>query len=382
MVHIKKKIVIFMILLLSACSITNDIEAGNDIIDEESPWNMPMVDAEVIAELLDSDPVPHWIVMNRQYLLMDLISGEILSEFEVDEGGFILGAWNLDNGYVFQKGHPRDQESRLIILDDMFNYIETLEYNEDESLMLFSSVLRFSDDELIVYGPRWNEYWDTDPLTDFLRFNVHTGEIEELFKIEGSMRLYDFIGDNQIFISNQNTDWEAAFVYRDYGILSLDTGEIALFESDNFAYGDVFFQDTKVLLSEAHPQQNQAYQNEILILNTQDMSSTFIQVKNGDGISAHFSFDGQHIVTINEEASVFRKYNLNGEIIVEIKIELPIDIEGIDEFSEEELADAIFSRTFEIFAITDQIYAVHTRISIYSHWFSLRDYYIQHITFP
>jgi len=186
-------------------------------------------------------------------------------------------------------------------------------------------------------------------MTDFVRVNLNTGEIEVLFEVNDSMRFRGFIEDNQVFISDQITDWDAGRVHTQYGILNLETGKIQLFERQGFAEGHIDLHDKKVLMTEQHV--TEVVNNEVIVFDSADLSSQFISLENRESMWARFSYDGNHIVTVNEETAFFRKYDFNGNIISEVNIEISTAVEGISE---------IVINAFEIFPLTENIYTIHS----------------------
>ena len=223
-----------------------------------------------------------------------------------------------------------------------------------------------------LYGQAFNEDWE-DPLTIFQRVNVHTGEIEDLFEIEVSLRLHKFVNEHQIFISDQTVDWVAGRVHTHYGILDLQSGETHLFNREDFAIGSLDFKDLKVLIS--NNPSLEFYSQEVVIFDFENMTSELISLEEKDVFSTRFSYDGHHFVTINGEESVFRKYDLSGVLVVELELDLPRTIIGVSETFEDE----IFHYGFEIFPISEDTYVLH--INVLGTYFG-NDHHIQIITIP
>ena len=372
-----KTLVVLLLVLLSACTINRD-----EITEDESAGIVlsPIVDNEVIEELAVLDPMPHISAYQNQITLLDLVTGEILANYDFNEEERIDEVWDLGDGFYAAWGggwrnHPQgfvENDFRIVIFDENLTPLETLLYDDEELPMLFLSVLRFVDGELFVYGPdNRNINWDTDSTTNLLRINVHTEEIDILFEVELSLFFYEFIDDQQILVFDQITDWAAGRVHTQYGVLNLETGEIQSFVREGFAQGHIDFHGSKVLIAERHV--TVEVENEVIVFDLEDMSSEFIQLEHEESRWARFSLDGHHIVTINEEAYVFRKYDLNGAIIAEVDIERHPSIDDIDDVD-------FIAIDFEIFPITEQTYALHTHLSFISHDLFTIEHHIQFIS--
>jgi len=288
--------------------------------------------------------------------LLDLTTGTETHFHDFDER-IIDRHWDLGGGYYAVWGGDvyldedefwqRDFE--IIIFDSQLVPVEVLAYDEDEFPWLFGSLMKLVDGELFVYGPVNGIEWSHK--IEYLRVNVHTGESEVIFEGDESISFIKFIDDHLIFISQRHVDVDRMINESYYGILDLTTGEIDFFETDNFHHVDFDFHDSKVLLTELNDRDET--RNEILILDFETMSSRFIEVKEGDSTLARFSYDGNYIVTINQNEDIIRKYNREGVIVLEMEIELPPRIE---------LNWGSFSSAFEIFPITNEIYSIHSRV--------------------
>ena len=384
MKYIKVLIGLFAIVSLSACNTNDEIVGEPENFKSTGIIVLPVTDEEIIEELEVVGSVPHIILDENQVLLLDLTTGERIAIYELNENMFehydftenVLEnyyfseniyvnfgeTWILGSSYYavevissglwdFEAGdfeiYP---ETRIIIFDKNLNPIEVLAYDAEELPLLFDSVLRFVDGNLFVYGLEWNGNTEVESTINFLRVNVHTGEVETLFAMEDWLSFHEFISDHHIFISSQTTDWNAGRVNTKYGVLDLETGDIQSFEREGFARGHVEFHGSKVLIAERHVTVEVG--NEIIVFNLEDMSNKFIELEDEESMWARFSFDGNYIVTINETASVFRKYDMNGTMIAEVDIEHPsgsdtVDIMGVD---------------FKILPITEQTYAIHMHI--------------------
>jgi len=324
-------------------------------------------------ELVDLEPIPY-IFRNHitrrnenqltrqdsnQVYLMDLTIGELIAIYDgFDEEDFVNNVWDLGNGYyaVFvghgissehHLGTQTERNFRIVIFDENLNHLESLPYDEEEFLFLWSSILRFVNGELYIYG--WE--WGIGPLYNFQRINIHTRETETLFQGNQILRLNEFIGEHQILVSEfVPPEYGAAEMdFRTlYGVLNLETGIAELFEIEqNYSYEHFIIGGSQAIMTERDPREMFAdvdITNKVVIINLEDMSNEVVQLAYGDSFSARLSFDGNDIVTINVTESVFRKYDRNGVIIVEMDLELPAEISSWN--------------PFEIIPVTAQIYVI------------------------
>ena len=388
----KLLITLFILASLSACN--NNVEetySGSEVTGEpihsESTGIVlpPEIDDELHDELAELKPMIQIAMHQNRVMLINLLTGESLSSYELDEEEVVDQVWDLGNGYYaawggvpgtfdFDTGDIVPDDFRIIIFDENLNSLETLSYDEKALPMLLFSLLRFVNGELFVYGLAWNENWE-DPLTDFLRINVHTAKVETLFEVNQSLELYEFVNIDQILVFDRIIDWTAGRVHTYYGLLDLETGAVQFFKREGFAHRHVDFHDSTMLIAESHA--TTVVNHEVILFDWENQSSIFIQLEDDESMWARFSYDSNQIVTVNEALSVFRKYDFNGELMIEVPFELPATIEGEEDFEEGDFLDTMYSG-FAIYPITDQLYVMHVTRSL----FFLRDHHIRFITLP
>ena len=357
---------------------------------------MEFAENDWFAELVHLESMPH-IITNRmnnlyvnQVLLLDLTTGELMATYEFDAYEIVKQVWDLGNGYYAAwVGYeplcdrerrrewilgdwseempdsdfrtPEELNFRLVIFDSELNPIDVLTYTEQLSTNLtwWSNVVRYVDGELFIYNfvpsvgfDMMYFGWDTDLELpwNFQRMNAHTGETEVLFRAEEDVPLYEFIEDNQILVSS--------FVYlydgTSFGILDIESGEMRFSEKNAFSSdGIILTESPRVMFNERFLHwywDRSNVRNEIILLNLEDMSTEVIQLAAGDSFWARPCLKENYIVTLNEVDSVFRKYDLNGNLVAETDIIIPFDFDNFD---------------FEIFPITENIYAIHIHTSMF-----------------
>jgi len=393
MKYINFLILLTALVFLSACNgsnaeNTNNTEALETVSEDTTHEITATQPTETITiGIADLEPIPHiFRDMNRyvnRVTLIDLATGENIAIHEFDEYDAVEQVWDLGNGYyAIWVGHeelfnreirlrrldgnmdsdgvdaefmsPSERNLRLAILDENLNYLESLQI-EGYFLPIFAT-LRFAEGEMFSYGWRPN-----DTLTfDFIRMNLHKGEREVLFTRDSPLNLRSFIEDNKILVDSMGE--MGVYPYRAYyGILDLTTGDAELFDREYFHVRSVVPRDGKVMFSEFdNRMSDRELLNEVIIFDLETEIGEVVQLGHEDSIWARLSFDGNHIVTVNQRDFVFRKYNMDGDIIAEVPLTSP-------------LPDNIFD--IAIFPVTDRIYTIHT----IEH---MRDRHIQFIELP
>ena len=337
----------------------------------DDPIEIEIIENEWFLELAELESMPH-IVTNgwsstqvNQVILLDLTTGEPMAIYEFGEYEAVEQVWDLGNGYYaawvgdedlwnrssrlgidlpddfeFSWGDELERNFRIVIFDENLNPIDTLPYSEKmHSVIFFNRHIRFENGELFVYdfAP-----YGQDITWHFQRVNLHTGEITVLFETQNHISTHGFIGDNQFLV----TDWLYPNGIK-YGIFDLETGDITFSEQQQvFDFGNFVLTGSNLVMSEHQWgwRSGPELTNQIMILDLEDLSREMIQLAEGDSVWARPSYDGNHIVTINESESVFRKYDMDGNVIARANIVLPFDFDNYH---------------FEIFPITEQVYAIH-----------------------
>jgi len=361
----------FCLTLLVACNSSDDNlrTTGTGSGTPEIRMTAPL-DDEIRDVLENLDPIfrltrksewsnerNNWI---NELLLIDVITGDIVATHEVEVGYSFFEPIDLGNGYYIIEMASRDDESleyMIVILDAMLNIVDTVFYDIDLVSPLHVGFFKFTEGELIAYAL---EMWDEVPVGNLnpVAFNLHTGEIEILAEVDEFIsNMHRFVGENQIFTTQLITLWDQGRITTSYGIIDIETGETHFFEKEDFGYGNIDFHSKRVLMSERHSM-GPALINEVLIFEIETMTSTSVILEDEESHWARFSYDGNHIMTINEEASVLRKYDFNGVIIAEIEVEIPSVVTASEDYAND--PNAYFWQTFEIIPLAENVYVIFT----------------------
>jgi len=377
-----------IILVLVACS--NDGAETLDIMTNEYDPHMELrnleprsgimepINDDIVEVLVNLYPIPylisHQLMGLNKISLIDLTSGETIAYYKFDVDYQIHDLWDLGNGYYAVHVWRIDDETfsdidhQVIIFGEYLEKLEVIFYDVEATSPLFFGILALLEGELIAYTMEPGHVEQIREPLNLMRFNMHTGEIENLIKMDEYVgHLHQFIGENQIFITDRVIFFDEGRMSSKYGILDLETELTHFFIKEDFGYGHIDFRDSQVLISEGFPV-GPPLRNEVIVFDVENMSSKIVQLEDREGIWARFSFEGNHIVTINVDEFVFRKYDFSGIVVAEIELERPSHVENVSGF--EDFTD------FEIFSITDEIYAIHTSVS------SALDRHIQFIILP
>ena len=334
---------------------TEETSDADEMGDEDIDLIIEDENSGVVSQLtrrLNGDDV-------NQIALVDVITNEIILSYEFDEYEYIEHVWTLNNGYHVawvgeenlqnrefrirqaQEGFgadfsdiPQDdrteaeRDMRMVIFNESLEYIESLPFTQ-AYIRIFNSALIMVDNELLIYGIR-NMYPLLAPTWDVMRHNVHTGEVNQLFEHdrEPTLTMERFADDHRIFVW-YSTDAGTPQARIFYGFLNVETGQIDSFEPACVCFnGGTFFFDSKVILTERAPfewEDESEFQHVFIVFDIETLEYRVVPLGHGESL-AHPSFDENHMVTINESESMFRKYDLFGALIAEVSIDIPGEI--------------------------------------------------------
>lgn len=341
----------------------HDITVETDEFEEDG-W---------FVELENLEPIPHIVsngfhsIQANQVILLNLATGQPIKVYDFDEydvvtsvldfGNNYYGAWVSNEdlwtrswrlGLELPEDHDfsyhREHNLKLVIFDHNLVPIDTLYMEEELSLFAFDLNKQntvFENGELITTTASW-------VTGNYQRINIHTGEIEVLVENLENMNIMSLINQDQAIVESW-TELENA----ELGILNFQTGEVAPFEIQDFLPNTFILNETTILVKEYKTcwnWRNTGVTDRIMIIDSQSFEIEMIQLEKGDGRWAQPSYDENHIVTVNENESVFRKYDLLGNVVAETGIFIPFNFRN---------------DLFEILPINDEVYAIHIHTSLF-----------------
>jgi len=326
------------------------------ISDERPQLQMP---DEIIEEVENLTPILYLSSQLNQVSLFDLTIGEQVAVYQFDEYEVVQEIWDLGDDYfaVFvgyenswvraqrlwlEEGNigmadvewdertQTERNFRLVIFDESLTVLDTVPYDEEEHMSIgYGRYVRLVNGEFFVYGTHFDSNCMLNGVCNFQRLNAHTAEVEALFGFERGQSLvaHGFVGEYQMLLSatSDGGQMDGPLFSIQYGIFDLATGEKHLFERENFLQLEVIYSDSSVLISGLNTA-NEVRSGEVIVFDTENMMSEVIQLGYKGSFAIQFSFDGEHIVTINDSESVFRKYDLNGTIVAEVETDFPYNL--------------------------------------------------------
>jgi len=385
--------------LLAACNPVDERLETTENYQQPLDLNLAAFDPEIVDTLANLEPQLHlmrhsgwsledgeWVLLN-EISLINLITGEELANFEFGEEYDIMQIWVLEDEYFvvdlwitsFATGGI--SHSELVVFNDRLEIIKRLPYDIEMELeqTLSSAVLRFVDGNLFAYLLE-SRHSQLRELVNPLRINMHTFEVEVFENVNEYFGImHKFIDNNQIFVTETEVFWDEGRVSSRYGILDLENESTQFFEKEDFRYGNLDFKGEQVLIGEMRSL-DLSMLSEVTLFNFESMTSKGIALEGEESAWARFAYDENYIVTVNEEASAFRKYDVYGRLVTEVEIEMPTTISGVDEFTQQSTPH--FSKEFEIFSLTPKIYVILTTISFTSPGAFLSDYHLQLVILP
>jgi len=365
------------LIILSACSTSDIIEPNQELTENSTTPETPSTNENEPA--ITHEPILHLfrdgnIAVNKVFLI-DLVTGETVATHEFDEYELVLQIWDFDNGYYAvwvgyedlwrrewrlrrNEGNmdttgiaddDREYEEmnfRFVILDDSLNYVETIPFNAyeaspEDNTWIGQDIVEFIDDELVIYSFLGAQ----NPRTEFIRYNVHTGEFEVLFQNElfaDSTRIHQFINDGTVLFTSARIGSTSFY----YGVIDLTTEEVHTFETTAFENRRVTVNGAQAIFT-PHDYREAGHElsDEVIVFNTVNFSTEIVQLQYEDALWAYLSYDGSQIVTVNHRENSFRVYDKNGEMVSEIPLTetLPTEIANLT-----------------IFPISENFYTIHT----------------------
>jgi len=381
---------LILMVFLGACQdneIGNDdpyyIEDSSQIANEDPILETPNEESVLAVEL---EPIPY-LTRNEgneaSVVLIDLVTGEILATYDVEgENAWVSRVFDFNNGYFaalvgvssqidlafrglidfddIDSEREHDYQPRFLIFDQDLNLLETLSIDENSvyaewiNFSRMTDVLIFDDGELLVYFSPISAVFDGNNAY-IIEYNLHTGEVKNFATNVREVGEMLFIDSERLFFAHsafEGENDELGMFVTTYGVLNVLTGEVSVRREEGFAYQQFIATETHVLMSEQDRRWDDVeLDNAVMLLNLLTMESQLLSLGEGDSLWAYLSLDVEHVVTISEDLSYFRKYQISsGSLIHEI---------AIDPMREYIMVgDMRFSFSPVISPITESIYAV------------------------
>jgi len=393
--------ILFTVILLSACNsngetvdhenaevteVTGDESINNESSDIQTEKNS-------IEELVDLEPVPYLTRNEATVLLIDLVTGAELATYVLEEEhAWVSQVYDFDNGYfaalvgVSSEQHlfhrflmdlddvdwdtvlDHDYQLRFLIFDGELNLLEELPIDTSNATSYefihfhnMNAFVTFENGELLIYFSP-NRAIVGSNYSNIQKYNIHTGELITLFEIDAYITELIKVDDERLFYVRpiDNFHDPNSIVGVEYGVINLVTGETSIHRKE-FHHQQIIATGTHVLMSEQNRRwdDDNEPRNAVLRFNILTMESELLALREGDGFWAYLSLDEAHIVTINEDFSYFRKYEItSGNLLYEVAIE-PMEESIVVENEDMAFSSLEVSVVPVIVPITDSSYAIY-----------------------
>ncbi|MCL2559856.1 MAG: hypothetical protein FWE07_05155 [Turicibacter sp.] len=407
-----KKIMYLMTLLsiavLMACTNDNtdlqNEETGDTPTNEEATTGSDtndstdvLIDTDILAELPEF--IPHIVPRGRvsrfgEYLaLMDLLTGDVLTTYELEDGEIVVNVFNFDNGYfgaligmldpldlyfdlyfagltdddfdlmaVIDAAEEHDYQLRYLILDQQLNVLETLpitsEPLQDANLHIFNLVV-YEQGELFVYHVP-NYLFHGSSGANIYRYNVHTNVDELLFQMDHRINIHNMAllesGDLAFIGGRLTVNMYELGPLMYYGVINLETNEMTLFNEYGFRHEAITSGGLQMLITEGvqieliEDSRSEGAvttdRDEVILIDTGSMTQAFVSLPELESAFSQLSQCGQYLMTINADRTYFKQYEIINGTSVSLNQQIPL-----------QLGNA--SDRVTVFSLTDTIFAIH-----------------------
>ena len=238
-----------------------------------------------------------------------------------DYGEFIDFTLPEENGYPML--------NTFLIFDKKFNLMDSFSL-ENFYHILFS---KYENGELILYVETVNLDDLASRMLTYYRINFSTGERDELFQMSADIRIlgdvddHHFLGLSDYFYFGEQIGQEAPPMFREtsFGLVNIETGEKNFFTVEDFGHGDTGIVGSWLLISEMNsPHLEQT--NRVILFNMETETYEIIQLLPNDSHIVQLSSDGNHIVAANLAENLFRRYDIEGNVLFETSIEIEFEL--------------------------------------------------------
>jgi len=380
----------------------NEINEINNVVNEMSRKPQEEIQNE---ESIFENIKPYFLGEGNRIYIYDLKTWnlvftyvsedyDIIGVSEILENGYFLAfarnydAWDLawqewwannddwperdEDGKMIDFSLPDVDENQLIsilIFDESFNEVGRfiLDDNHQAHPPLNTEFWKYENDKLFLYGGRVDLNVLTSRTLTYYRFNVGTGEIDEVFQLYGDIRLLGYAGDNHFlgfgdyfYFGEEGHGGGGSQQFREtsFGLINIETGEKNFFTVENFGHGRKDRVDSLLLISEmSGPNLEQT--NRVIVFNVETESYDVIQLLPNDSHIARLSLSGDYIVTVNLAENLFRKYDMEGNIIFETPIEMSFETERSETEWGIIFDELLPIHDIHIFVIDENTYSIH-----------------------
>ena len=350
---------IAIVLMLVACNGESE-PVGRDETDQasvvETEWrnseSEPVRgDADFIDDaILDSALHLVWGSNTTYVILIDLLTGNELTEFSVESGQIIWSIFDFGNGYfgallsnltdggmmwnMNDDSVTHDEENwRYLIFDAELNIVDDILITDENLQSLtghFTTYVSYQGGELIIY------YITHLEAQNIYRYNAHTGTTEIFLEIVDDTL---FFGDIHMMPSRylvfRGTRLDDEInVY--YGFVDLGDNEMTIFSESSFRatsnLNGLIVSGSHLLINEDFSAPMMGGGNvltvergEVLVAHAETGNNYVVQLEGAESVWARLSMDGNHIVTVDETGNYFRKYEIsNGNLVYEVRLDVKI----------------------------------------------------------
>ncbi|MCL2559859.1 MAG: hypothetical protein FWE07_05170 [Turicibacter sp.] len=392
MKKIKYLFIMLCFIALTACYSDSPDADRNESIDV-LPTTEQSIDAdvpdplaalpEVIPRLISQGQV---FVFGESLALIDLLTGDILATLELADGAdMVVSVFNFDNGdfgalvgvnnpinlYLLEQAdddfdasaameEEHDYNLHYLILDDELNILQTLPVVNpivNDPYMHWATHTRFEDGELFVYYSHNHLFHDGDGETVY-RYHVHTNTNERLLEtgLEIAINTLNLTESGHILFAGRRLTENAytlgALTY--YGFIDLETETVTYFTEYGFNFNAITSVGSQVLINEGlsiasredgtdHWTTNR---DEIILMNMEMLEQAFVSLPEGGSAYARLMPTGTTFVTITDDLSYFKQYDI-------------IDSTSVSLTSQTPLQGLPHAERAIIFPLTDTIFAIH-----------------------
>ena len=357
--------------------------------DESQPDNIDESQNDEIEESILENTKPYIMIERNTLFIRDLKTWSLVFTHTFEEFDLFNSAVILENDYFVISGRnyssfelawqewwannhdwpeeddygnfidftlPEDEDSEFIfsysIFDEKFNFVDSFLFGNNFNVLFF----KYENNELIVYGNNieLNDTGGTEWI--FYRKNLATGVMDELFRLHDEISMLALIGnchflgvsDNISFGEQIGQEFSPLFRDVNFGLINIETGAKNFFTVENFGRGHTDVVDSQMLISEMGAF-NLEQTNRVILFDIEAETYEVIQLLPNDSHVARLSLDGNHIVTTNLAENLFRKYDLEGNVLFETAIEIRFNVIE-EEFSYHDVF---------LFAIDENTYSIH-----------------------